>query len=157
MKKALPCEGSAGTSNQSRDVAGRIIPDDDSRPHAPARKTRYSQDQLTHETELVWLRQAEEIQQLPYVREEFVACRGPQGKPLTSRCLLGYTRVDPRRTYFGGLYWRRVFWLAPHDPRHHGHRTGVYRRGAPMEAVDPRTVAPGVPGRLTSRAWGVAR
>ncbi|WTA32210.1 DUF6009 family protein [Streptomyces chartreusis] len=31
---------------------------------------------------------------------------------------------------------------------------GMYRSSVPAEAVDPRTVAPGVWGEVTERAWG---
>ncbi|WP_406261380.1 DUF6009 family protein [Streptomyces chartreusis] len=30
----------------------------------------------------------------------------------------------------------------------------MYRSSVPAEAVDPRTVAPGVWGEVTERAWG---
>jgi hypothetical protein len=47
-----------------------------------------------------------------------------------------------------------VFWLKDYD-RDSGH--GTYLEvSAPSEAVDPRTVAPGVSGQLTARAWGGA-
>jgi hypothetical protein len=50
-----------------------------------------------------------------------------------------------------GYFARRIFWLAPHDRDSVG---TTYRTGAPMEACDPRTAHPGVPGELTERAWG---
>jgi hypothetical protein len=47
-----------------------------------------------------------------------------------------------------GVFLRRVFTLAPHDPYVGG--------GAPCEGVDPWTVRPGVAGEQTDRALGMA-
>ena len=38
----------------------------------------------------------------------------------------------------------------------HFESQGTYATGAPMEAVDPRTVGPCLAGELTDRAWGEA-
>ncbi|MFB7370330.1 DUF6009 family protein [Streptomyces sp. NPDC056222] len=50
-----------------------------------------------------------------------------------------------------GAFARRVFWVKEHD---RSRPDGVYNSGALTEAVDPRTVAPGVWGELTEPAWG---
>jgi hypothetical protein len=56
---------------------------------------------------------------------------------------------DPR---LPGTFTRRVFFLKRHD--RDSQPNGVYRTGAPAEAVDPWTVSPGVAAWLTPRAWG---
>ncbi len=48
---------------------------------------------------------------------------------------------------------RRVFWIKEHDRSEQP--DGVYKSDAPSEAVDPRTVTPGVWGGRTDRALGV--
>jgi hypothetical protein len=59
---------------------------------------------------------------------------------------VGWTELRPEARRRGFFFVRRVFWLAAHDP--------YDGSGAPVEAVDPLTVAPGRPGELTERAWG---
>ncbi|HEX8913558.1 MAG TPA: DUF6009 family protein [Humisphaera sp.] len=59
---------------------------------------------------------------------------------------VGWTELRPGAPRRGSFFHRRVFWLAAHDP--------YEGSGAPVEAVDPLTVAPGRPGVLTERAWG---
>ncbi|MFJ2098373.1 DUF6009 family protein [Streptomyces anulatus] len=51
-----------------------------------------------------------------------------------------------------GRFVRRVFWVKDYDRSEQP--DGMYKTSAPSEAVDPRTVAPGVLGELTERAWG---
>ncbi|GHF56250.1 hypothetical protein GCM10010504_25520 [Streptomyces griseus] len=51
-----------------------------------------------------------------------------------------------------GRFIRRVFWVKEYDRSEQP--DGTYGTAAPSEAVDPRTVAPGVWGELTERAWG---
>ncbi|MFF3620344.1 DUF6009 family protein [Streptomyces sp. NPDC002467] len=51
-----------------------------------------------------------------------------------------------------GRFVRRVFRVKDYDRSEQP--DGTYKRSAPSEAVDPRTVAPGVWGELTERAWG---
>jgi hypothetical protein len=108
-----------------------------------------------NEINLVWLR---DIATLDYVREWSMACRGRRGQPRLPphMQLVGYTEVGPETHGWNGYFPRRIFWLAPwdrcSDPGDH------YRRGAPHEAVDPRTVALNVPGQITPRVmrWGAA-
>ena len=108
-------------------------------------------DQLRHEGRIVWLRDIgpldcvrEDLWQVPFRR------RAPRKGALPGR-LVGYAELRPDAPGDNGRFWRRVFWLKEYD-RDSG--AGPYLRvGAPCEAVDPRTVAPGVPGELTERAW----
>ncbi|WP_326621301.1 DUF6009 family protein [Streptomyces anulatus] len=51
-----------------------------------------------------------------------------------------------------GRFVRRVFWVKEHDRSEQPN--GTYKTTAPSEAVDPRTVAPGIWGEPTERAWG---
>jgi hypothetical protein len=44
----------------------------------------------------------------------------------------------------------------PHHDRYF-EPEGCYRHGAPAEARDPRTIAPGRRGEITDRAWGGPR
>jgi hypothetical protein len=61
-------------------------------------------------------------------------------------------RPDAENRGYPGIFRHRLFFLKPHD--RDSERTEVYQVRAPVEAVAPRTVAPGIPGRLTSHAWG---
>lgn len=109
---------------------------------------------LNHESGIVWL---ENIDRIDYVRVmERAMCRSRHRRPLP---LLGdYIRVvgyvilrpDAPR-YCPGWFHRRLFWLANHDRDRDPN--GVYAIGIPGDAVDPRTVLPGEPGRPTRRAW----
>jgi hypothetical protein len=118
--------------------------------------TLLSPSQLAEEDRIVWL---EPIDRLDYVRETLARyCARRQAKPPWTRKdsrLVGYSTVRERprgqRTHWG--FARRLFWLEAHD--RDSQPQGVYARAlAPSEAVDPRTVAVGVPGELTERAWG---
>lgn len=60
--------------------------------------------------------------------------------------------VRPGGMLYGGKYLRRIFFLRPGD--RDSAPNGAYATAAPMEAVDPWTVKPGVRGELTERAWG---
>ena len=104
---------------------------------------------LQHEARIVWL---ESIERLDYVRESMLLhtkrkgrVRWPVGR------LIGYSEIDAEYRNFDRCYRRRVFWLKKYD-RDSGDST--YLKSAPTEAVDPRTVFPGIPGALTTRAWG---
>ncbi|MFD7403422.1 DUF6009 family protein [Streptomyces sp. NPDC059866] len=67
---------------------------------------------------------------------------------------VGYAvlRADAQSGAVPGKYVRRVFWVKEHDRSEQP--DGLYKTSAPSGAVDPRTVAPGVWGELTERAWG---
>jgi len=105
--------------------------------------------ELRHEAGIVWL---ENIGDLDYVRESLTWVRTRERRPLwPPGRLVGYAVLDSRAPSHEREFLRRVFWLKVYD-RDSGNP--VYSTGAPVEAVDPRTVRPGVPGRLTTRAWG---
>lgn len=61
----------------------------------------------------------------------------------------------PRVPQYGMAFrfWRRCFYVADWD-RGGSEPVPVYSTSCPIEAVDPRTLAPGVDGRVTERAWG---
>lgn len=69
---------------------------------------------------------------------------------------VGYAtlRADAPVGAVGGRFAPRVFWIGNGDRSEA--LEGAYRIGAPAEAVDPRTVAPGAWEELTDRAWGGA-
>jgi hypothetical protein len=109
--------------------------------------------QLSHETELIWL---EDIDALDYVRQSLDRLPTRRGKPAYHRDgrMVGYAVLGPeaRASRASGTFLRRVFWLLPHD--RDGQPEGLYASGAPSEAVDPRTVAPGIKGYKTQRSEG---
>lgn len=110
-------------------------------------------DQLTHETDLIWL---EDIHDLDYVRQSLDRLPTRRGKPPYHRDgrMVGYALLGPdaRSSRASGTFLRRVFWLLPHD--RDGKPAGLYSSGAPSEAVDPRTIAPRVKGYKTQRSEG---
>ncbi|GLF98223.1 DUF6009 family protein [Streptomyces yaizuensis] len=115
--------------------------------------TRLQPAQLTDELGIVWLTP---LDGLDYVREGLDITKRRAGRPAYHGHgrLVGYAdlRPDALATRDSGRYDRRTFWLLPHD---RGESPDTeYRTHAPLEAVDPRTVLPRLPGRLTDRAWG---
>lgn len=113
---------------------------------------------LENEESIVWL---EDVTHMDYVRETLWTCARRRGRiprwPAGDWLLVGYAelRADAPNSGSNGRFDRRVFWLKSHDRALDPH--GVYASSnAPVEAVDPRTVAPGVPGEMTDRAWGGA-
>ncbi|MGW0703301.1 DUF6009 family protein [Streptomyces sp. NPDC002867] len=112
-----------------------------------------SDDEIKHETELVWL---EDIEQLDYVRQSLDRLPTRGGKPAYFRDgrMVGYAILDPKAkaSRASGTFRRRVFWLLPHD--RDTAPEGLYAMGAPAEAVDPRTLTPGVKCRKTERSEG---
>ncbi|MDO0911150.1 DUF6009 family protein [Streptomyces sp. DT2A-34] len=110
---------------------------------------------LAYEESIVW---TEDITDLDYIRQsiEFFAPtrRGPVAWRGTGR-RVGYSvlRGDaPGDDEMPGRFVRRVFWVKHNDRSEQPQ--GECETTAPSEAVDPRTVAPGVWGDLTERAWG---
>jgi hypothetical protein len=110
---------------------------------------------LEYEARIVWL---EDISRLAYVRQGVYWGMTRRGKP---KCpagkkgrVVGYAELYRWYKSDSRVYQRRVFWLKNYD-RDSGDPT--YRRGAPAEAVDPKTVKPGVFGELTDCAWGGSR
>ncbi|MER0446610.1 DUF6009 family protein [Streptomyces sp. Edi4] len=113
-------------------------------------------EDIKHEDEIVW---TEDVSSFDYVRETLVDGVGTRRRPVSWRGQVG-RRVGyavlkaeaPSDRDAPGMFARRVFWVKEHDRSEQP--SGPYSSGAPTEAVDPRTVAPGICGELTERAWG---
>ncbi|MFJ2478220.1 DUF6009 family protein [Streptomyces sp. NPDC087659] len=107
--------------------------------------------QLIHEDEVVWL---EDPENLDYVRQALDKTKRRNTRPPYARDgrMVGYALLDDKAEPDpdSGLYKRRVFYLLPHD--RDSSPNGVYREGAPGEAVDPRTIEPTKPGAKTPRS-----
>lgn len=112
-----------------------------------------AEDEIVHEVELVWL---EDVTRLDYVRQSLDRLPTRRGRPAYHRDgrMVGYALLGPRAkpSRSSGTFRRRVFWLLPHD--RDTDPEGLYSTGAPVEAVDPRTLAPGSKGRKTERSEG---
>ncbi|WP_435191612.1 DUF6009 family protein [Streptomyces sp. bgisy126] len=106
---------------------------------------------LTHENRVVWLEDPEE---LDYVRQALDKTPRRRGKPRYHRDgrMIGFAELDDSAEADpdSGLQKRRVFYLLPHD--RDAEPDGLYRAGAPGEAVDPRTIRPGHVGSKTARS-----
>ncbi|WP_225839688.1 DUF6009 family protein [Streptomyces sp. NK08204] len=109
--------------------------------------------EIAHEAEIVWL---EDVGRLDYVRQSLDRLPTRRGKPAYHRDgrMVGYAQLGPhaKPSRSSGTFRRRVFWLLPHD--RDTAPGGLYATGAPAEAVDPRTLAPGSKGRKTERSEG---
>lgn len=107
--------------------------------------------QLTDEAEVIWL---EDPENLDYVRQALDKVSTRRGRPRYERDgrMVGYTNLaaDADRDPDSGLFARRTFFLLPHD--RDNSPQGPYDEGAPGEAVDPRTIAPGKVGSKTERS-----
>ncbi|MGW5609472.1 DUF6009 family protein [Streptomyces sp. NPDC003753] len=112
-----------------------------------------TEDEISHETDIVWL---EDIEHLDYVRQSLDRLPTRRGKPPYHRPgrMVGYALLSPqaKASRSSGTFRRRVFWLLPHD--RDTVPDGLYAKGAPAEAIDPRTVAAGVKGYKTERSEG---
>lgn len=109
------------------------------------------QKALVHELEIVWL---EDITDIDYVRQGAYLLRTrtrAPGKKVGESRVVGYATVGPKARGVGGYFLRRAFWLKSYDRALAPN--GPYFRGTPAEAVDPRTVRPGLVGELTQRAY----
>ncbi|MGY3676910.1 DUF6009 family protein [Streptomyces sp. TE33382] len=110
-----------------------------------------TESDLTDEARIVWL---ENPDTLDYVRQALDKTPRRRNKPRYARDgrMIGYTELDETADADpdSGLYRRRVFFLLPHD--RDTAPDGVYRQGAPGEAVDPRTVEPRKVGEKTPRS-----
>ncbi|WP_371656741.1 MULTISPECIES: DUF6009 family protein [unclassified Streptomyces] len=110
-----------------------------------------NESELVHEDAVVWL---EDPENLDYVRQALDKTPRRRGRPRYARDgrMVGYSELsqhaesDPD----SGLQLRRVFFLLPHD--RDTQPEGLYREGAPGEAVDPRTVGPKRVGQKTLRS-----
>ncbi|MFE3557111.1 DUF6009 family protein [Streptomyces sp. NPDC059193] len=112
-----------------------------------------AEDEIVHEVDLVWL---EDISGLDYVRQSLDRLPTRRGRPAYHRDgrMVGYALLGPaaKPSRSSGTFRRRVFWLLPHD--RDSDPDGLYATGAPAEAVDARTLAPGTKGRKTERSEG---
>ncbi|MDX3370177.1 DUF6009 family protein [Streptomyces sp. NPDC048376] len=112
-----------------------------------------TEDEISHESELLWL---EDINDLDYVRQSLDRLPTRKGRPAYHRDgrMVGYALLDPaiKPSPSSGTFRRRVFWLLPHD--RDTQPDGLYAKGAPAEAVDPRTLGPRVKGYKTERSEG---
>ncbi|MFD9053252.1 DUF6009 family protein [Streptomyces zaomyceticus] len=110
-----------------------------------------TESDLTDEARVVWL---EDPGHLDYVRQALDKTPRRRNKPRYARDgrMIGYTELADSATADpdSGLYRRRVFFLLPHD--RDTEPEGVYRQGAPGEAVDPRTVEAKRVGEKTPRS-----
>ncbi|MEU6987927.1 DUF6009 family protein [Streptomyces sp. NPDC046324] len=112
-----------------------------------------AEDEISYEVALVWL---ESVDELDYVRQSLDRLPTRRGKPAYHRDgrMIGYAQLGPgaRPSHSSGTFRRRVFWLLPHD--RDTDPDGLYATGVPAEAIDPRTLAPGVKGSKTERSKG---
>ncbi|MFF5801868.1 DUF6009 family protein [Streptomyces sp. NPDC012746] len=109
---------------------------------------------LEHEEQIIW---TEDVGSFDYVRQTVAHLSTTRQKPVTWRGTgrrVGYSvlKSDAPSGDTPGRFVRRVFWVKDYDRSEQP--DGTYKTSAPSEAVDPRTVAPGVWGELTERAWG---
>jgi hypothetical protein len=79
-----------------------------------------------------------------YVREAYVPAESPyfvDPDELAARGVVGYAETSSEMRYLADSprILRRIFWLKSCDP---------YEEGAPVDAVDPRTVRPGLRAAL---------
>lgn len=105
--------------------------------------------QVEHEVEIVW---EEPPEQYDYVRVRAGrAGTRTRSVPFHRFKRVGYAVLADDAPNIGrpGQFRRRVFWLKDHDRAYEP--DGVYANQGPSEAVDPRTVAPGVRGEKTER------
>ena len=102
---------------------------------------------MANESTVVWLHDPAHFD---YVRQGAIVTRTPSGPPSDylggSSLIVGYSDV---RDNGRGLYRRRLFYVR--DTNRCCDPMGVYRYGAPVEAVDPMTVSAGEAGFITDR------
>lgn len=112
------------------------------------------------ESKIVWL---EDIAKIDYVRERQTDCPTRRaGQPFRkghypNLLLVGYSELLPDKKKNPGAagFTRRVFTLRPHDRCYgQGAKELIYKTGAPVAGVDPRTVKPNVAGIKTDRSEG---
>ncbi|GGY13112.1 DUF6009 family protein [Streptomyces anandii] len=112
-----------------------------------------TEDEISHETDIVWL---EDIEVLDYVRQSLDRLPTRRGKPAYHRPgrMVGYALLSPqaKASRSSGTFRRRVFWLLPHD--RDSDPEGLYAKGAPAEAIDPRTLKARMKGYKTERSEG---
>ncbi|MFJ2610230.1 DUF6009 family protein [Streptomyces sp. NPDC087425] len=109
---------------------------------------------IQHEERIVW---TEDMDGFDYVRETLTTEAGTRARPVPwhgAGRRVGYSTLkrDAPNNDSPGQFTRRIFWVKEHDRSERP--DGVYKTATPSEGVDPRTVAPGVWGDITERAWG---
>ncbi|MFI7630294.1 DUF6009 family protein [Microbispora rosea] len=114
----------------------------------------YDPSLIQHETDIVW---TEDIDRFDYVREHLDQYAATRQRPVrwnNRGRRVGYSvlAADAPNSGSNGCFNRRVFWVSEDDRSERP--DGIYQTGTPVEAVDPRTVSPGVWGEMTERAWG---
>jgi hypothetical protein len=102
---------------------------------------------IENESHITWLRDPAELR-CCYVREGVNLRCSRIGRIAQHRDggLIAYAVLDrdaPPLCGCKGVWIRRTFWIAENDPYASG--------GYPAEAIDPQTIAPRVPGMVTSR------
>ncbi|MGZ2361692.1 DUF6009 family protein [Streptomyces sp. 372A] len=112
---------------------------------------------LSQEVNIVWVEGQDATEEkYDYVRWMWEKTRNKTGKPsgaMRAGRIIGYAELEESAepTELSRRYRRRVFYVKDNDRSEPG---GQYQDATPHEAVDPRTVSPGVHGRLTDRARG---
>ncbi|MGW6144418.1 DUF6009 family protein [Streptomyces sp. NPDC055140] len=112
---------------------------------------------LSQEVGIVWVEGQEVVEATyDYVRWMFEKTRNRTGRPsgaMRAGRIVGYAELsgNAEPTEPSRRYRRRVFYVKDND---RSEPDGQYQDATPHEAVDPRTVLPGVYGRLTDRARG---
>ena len=114
---------------------------------------------LEHEKEIRWM---EDPDRFDYVRERW-ATAGTRTKPVPwegksqgEGRMVGYAILGPDApSYSPGKFFRRVFVVCDHDRSEtHDTERGPYDEGtAPIEGIDPDSVAPGVSGEQSGDVW----
>lgn len=103
--------------------------------------------QLDWEVGIEWAR--DDALDFEFVRRKVIGTRtlnGPPPEYRTFGTVVGWANLHDDTPYVGhhwqGFRWRRYFWLRPSDAPLGG---DAFTSKFPAEAVDPRSVAPGVP------------
>jgi hypothetical protein len=113
-----------------------------------------SSENLEYEAEIVWL---DDPSKYDYVRAVPILT-GSRDKPIRGigDRIVGYAILRPDAPAdYPRRWYRRVFHIMKGDRDDGKDRNkGPYAIGCPVESVDPLTVAPGVKGEITERAWG---
>ncbi|MEU5282288.1 DUF6009 family protein [Streptomyces asoensis] len=116
-----------------------------------------SAESLALEVTIVWVEGWDNVDaKYDYVRWMFEKTRNRTGKPrgsMRAGRIVGFAELDESAepTEPSRRYRRRVFYVKDNDRSEPG---GQYQDATPHEAVDPRTLRPGVHGELTDRARG---
>lgn len=115
---------------------------------------REDQEALEYEDQIVW---TEDVAEFDYVRQTVHRSASTRRKPVAwtgAGRRVGYSvlKTNAPSGDVPGKFVRRVFWVKAYDRSEEP--DGTYKTAAPSEAIDPRTIAPGVWGELTERAWG---